>query len=169
MAFIEPIIAAYAGAIATILIGIFAEGDKAQIENVLSNLVSFFLLLATVSMTYQVLAGLSIYMILGIITVWRKITDLYLLFGSKTYGSIALVILFAENGLFWVSFSDIISVFEGCIIMVLIVHTIGFIYIRRNKRGQKKPSGDGKKEGKKDGEKGDARRARKGGRKKGRK
>jgi len=151
MAFIEPIVAAYAGAVATILIGIFAEGDKAQLENVLSNLVSFFLLLATVNMTYQVLAGLSIYMILGIIIVWRKIKDLYLLFGAKTYGAIALVILFAENGLFWISFSDILSVLEGCIVMVLSVHVIGFIYTRRNRSGRKKPSGDGKKtEGKKE-------------------
>lgn len=137
MALIEFIYAAYIGVAVTVLIGIFVEGQKAQLDNVLSNMSSFFVLLATATMPVEVVAGLLIYLCLGIIIVYRKMKDLYLLFGSKTYGSISLVILFAENQFFgyipYFSFSDLRSMVVGCIIVALIIHVIGYFYTHRRR------------------------------------
>jgi len=64
MALIEFIYAAYIGVAVTVLIGIFVEGQKAQLDNVLSNMSSFFILLATATMPVEVVAGLLIYLCL---------------------------------------------------------------------------------------------------------
>jgi len=137
MALIEFIYAAYIGVAVTVLIGIFVEGQKAQLDNVLSNMSSFFILLATATMPVEVIAGLLIYLSLGIIIVYRKMRDLYLLFGSKTYGSVSLVILFAENQFFgfipYFSFGDLRSMVIGCIIVAFIVHVIGYLYTHRRR------------------------------------
>jgi len=74
--------------------------------------------------------------------------DLYLLFGSKTYGSISLVILFAENQFFgyipFFSFSDLKSMAIGCIIVAIVIHVIGYLYTHRRRgwgsRGKAKKS-----------------------------
>jgi len=137
MALIEFIYAAYIGVAVTVLIGIFVEGQKAQLDNVLSNMSSFFILLATATMPVEVIAGLLIYLSLGIVIVYRKKKDLYLLFGSKTYGSISMVILFAENQFFglipYFSFGDLRSMVVGCLIVALIVHVIGYFYTHRRR------------------------------------
>jgi hypothetical protein len=137
MALIEFIYAAYIGVAVTILIGIFVEGRRAQLDNVLSNIASFFLLLATTSMPFEVAAGLVIYLGLGMFIVARKKRDLYVLFGSKTYGSISLVILAAENQFFglvpWITYVDYRSMLIGCIIVVVIVHIIGYAYTHRRR------------------------------------
>ena len=137
MALIEFIYAAYIGVAVTVLIGIFVEGRKAQLDNVLSNMSSFFILLATANMPVEVVVGLLVYLSLGIIIVYRKMKDLYLLFGSKTYGSISLVILFAENQFFgfipYFSFGDLRSMVIGCVIVALIVHVIGYFYTHRRR------------------------------------
>jgi hypothetical protein len=134
MALIEFIYAAYLGVLVTILIGIFVEGQKAQLDNVLSNMSSFFILLATATMPTEVVVGLLIYLSLGIIIVYRKMKDLYLLFGSKTYGSISLVILFAENQFFgYFTFGDARSMIIGCIVVALVVHVIGYFYTHRGR------------------------------------
>jgi len=148
MALIEFIYAAYIGVAVTVLIGIFVEGQKAQLDNVLSNMSSFFILLATATMPVEVVAGLLIYLCLGILIVYRKMKDLYLLFGSKTYGSISLVILFAENQFFgyipFFSFSDLKSMAIGCIIVAIVIHVIGYLYTHRRRgwgsRGKAKKS-----------------------------
>ncbi|MGQ9582390.1 MAG: hypothetical protein ACUVV6_02625 [Thermoplasmatota archaeon] len=141
MALIEPIHAAYAGIVGTILIGIFAEGARAQLENVLSNMVSFILLLATTNMPEPVLLGLVVYIGLGAFIVARRIKDLYLLFGSKSYGAIGLVLLFAEQGLFGMSFGDQKGLLIAFAVSLASVHVIGFVYERvrrRPKRGRRK-------------------------------
>lgn len=131
--------AAYITVIGTILIGIFVEGRQAQLDNVLSNIISFSMLLATASMPIPVLLGLLIYLGLGILIVARKVKDLYLLFGAKTYGSISLVMLFAENQCFglvpWVSFGDLRSLLFACMIVAIVVHIIGYFYTHRRRRG----------------------------------
>ena len=142
MALIEFIYAAYIGVAVTILIGIFVEGQKAQLDNVLSNMSSFFILLATATMPVEVVVGLMVYLGLGVLIVYRKMRDLYLLFGSKTYGSVSLVILFAENQFFgfipYFSFADLRSMVVGCIIVALIVHVIGYAYTHRRGFGSRR-------------------------------
>ncbi|MEM2870259.1 MAG: hypothetical protein QW379_07575 [Thermoplasmata archaeon] len=150
MELIQPIHAAYASIIGTILIGIFAEGAKAQLENVLSNIVSFILLLATTNMPDPVLLALSIYIGLGIFIVARKIKELYLLFGSKSYGAIGLVLLFAEGNHFWMSFNDQRSLLIGCVVSLATVHIVGYAYSRRSRRGKR---GRGRRKGRKAGRK----------------
>jgi len=140
MALLEFIYAAYIGVIITVLIGIFVEGEKAQLDNVLSNMSSFVLLLATTDMSLTLVLGLTIYLALGVIIVFRKVRNLYLLFGAKTYGSISLVILFAESGLFGITFSDLRSVLMGCLVVAGAVHLVGFLY-RYRRRWRRKPAG----------------------------
>ena len=137
MALIPFIHAAYIAVVGTIFIGIFVEGRKAQLDNVLSTIISFSLLLATANMPVQVVAGLVIYLGLGIFIVARKIKDLYLLFGAKTYGSISLVMLMAENQFFgfvpWITFGDIRSLVMGCLAMAGVIHVIGYFYTHRRR------------------------------------
>ncbi len=137
MALIDFIYAAYIGVLITILIGIFVEGRKAQLDNVLSNIASFFLLLATTNMPVEVAVGLLIYLGLGVFIVAKKKRDLYMLFGSKTYGSISLVMLAAENQFFgyvpWITFGDYGSMLLGILVVGIIVHLIGFIYTHRRR------------------------------------
>ena len=139
MPLIPFIHAAYITVIGTILIGIFVEGRQAQLDNVLSNIISFSMIMATASMPLTVVFGLLVYLALGIFIVARKVKDLFLLFGAKTYGSISLVILFSENQFFgyvpWVSFGDLRSMLMACLVMVIVVHIIGYFYTHRSKRG----------------------------------
>ncbi len=142
MALIEFIYAAYIGVVVTILIGIFVEGQKAQLDNVLSNMSSFFILLATANMPLEVVVGLLVYLSLGMFIVYRKMKDLYLLFGSKTYGSISLVILFAENHFFgfipYFSFGDLRSMVTGAVIVAAMIHVIGYAYTHRRGWGSRR-------------------------------
>lgn len=142
MALIDFIYAAYIGVGVTILIGIFVEGQKAQLDNVLSNMSSFFILLATANMPVEVVVGLLVYLSLGVFIVYRKHRDLYLLFGSKTYGSISLVILFAENQFFgfipYFSFGDLRSMVIGCLVVAFIIHLIGYGYTHRRGWGSRR-------------------------------
>jgi hypothetical protein len=137
--------AAYVTVIATILIGIFVEGRRAQLDNVLSNIISFSMLLATATMPVPVVLGMVIYLGLGILLVAKKVKELYLLFGAKTYGSISMVILIAENQFFglipWVSYGDLRSLLAGCLVAVLVVHTLGYFYSHRKGRGWGRKSG----------------------------
>ncbi|MBM4248557.1 MAG: hypothetical protein FJ149_03835 [Euryarchaeota archaeon] len=137
MALIDFIYAAYIGVIVTILIGIFVEGRRAQLDNVLSNMSSFFILLATATMPVELVVALLVYLSLGILMVYLKKKDFYLLFGSKTYGSVSLVILFAENQFFgfipYFSFGDLRSMVLGCVVVAMIVHVIGFLYTHRRR------------------------------------
>jgi hypothetical protein len=142
MALIEFIYAAYLGVAVTILIGIFVEGQKAQLDNVLSNMSSFFILLATATMPTELVVALLIYLSLGVVIVYRKMKDLYLLFGSKTYGSVSLVILFAENQFFgfipYFGYGDLRAMVVGCIVVALIVHLIGYAYTHRRGWGSRR-------------------------------
>jgi hypothetical protein len=142
MALIDFIYAAYIGVAVTILIGVFVEGQKAQLDNVLSNMSSFFILLATASMPIEVVVGLLVYLSLGVLIVYKKMRDLYLLFGSKTYGSISLVILFAENQFFgyipYFSFGDLRTMVIGSLAVALIVHVIGYAYTHRRAWGSRR-------------------------------
>ena len=151
MALIDFIYAAYIGVVVTILIGIFVEGQRAQLDNVLSNMSSFFILLATATMPVELIVALLVYLSLGILIVYRKMKDLYLLFGSKTYGSVSLVILFAENHFFgfipYFNFGDLRSMVLGCVVVAIIVHIIGYLYTHRRKGwgSRRKGSGSRKK------------------------
>jgi hypothetical protein len=142
MPLIDFIYAAYIGVAVTILIGIFVEGQKAQLDNVLSNMSSFFILLATATMPNELVIALLVYLSLGVFIVYRKMKDLYLLFGSKTYGSVSLVILFAENQFFgympYFSFGDLRSLVVGCIVVAFIVHVIGYAYTHRRGWGSRR-------------------------------
>jgi len=145
MALLQFIYAAYITVIITILIGIFVEGKKAQLDNVLSNMSSFGILLATTDMSLPLIIGLSVYLGLGIFIVYRKLRELYLLFGAKTYGSISLVILFADGGLFGITFADLRTVLMGCLVVAGAVHLIGFAYRHRQGMGRKSNAGRGRK------------------------
>jgi hypothetical protein len=151
---IDTTIAAYVGVIATILIGIFfTKDDKRNFENIVSNIVSFALLLATVEFTWLALIFMAVYLIAGIFVAVEKKRKYFFLFGSKTYGSIALMILLIYDGFFGFKLAEIefpITVAKleylgimvlGWFILALIAHATGYFYWR--KASPKKKSTDG--------------------------
>ena len=158
---IDGMWAAYFGIVATILIGIFfTRDDKRNFENILSNLVSFALLLATIQFTWLVLLFMGFYLFAGMIVAFEKMSKWFVLFGSKTYGPLALVLLLVYDNRLPVGFqlheidfpvTTIVLEKVGYIILCwftlsLACHIVGYLYWR--KPSTKKSSDKGAKKGK---------------------
>jgi len=98
---LSPTLAAYIAVIATILIGIyFTRDDKHNYENIVQNVVSFAVLLATITFTPLTLIFMIIYLLVGILITVKKMRNWFFIFGSKSYGSVALIMLLASEGRF---------------------------------------------------------------------
>lgn len=153
--------AAYFGIVATIVIGIFfTRDDKRNFENILSNLVSFALLLATIQFTWLVLLFMGVYLFVGMMIAVEKMSKWFFLFGSKTYGPLSLVLLLVYDNrlplgfqLHEIDFPVTTLVLEkvGYIILCwfalsLACHIVGYLYWR--KPSSKKSSDKGTKKGK---------------------
>lgn len=97
-------LAAYTVVIGTILIGMFfTADDRRNFENILSNILSFAVLIATVDFPFLMLMAMVVYLLLGIHVAHRHLRKYYYLFGSKTYGPFSLVLLMATDHLFGLS------------------------------------------------------------------
>jgi hypothetical protein len=153
--------AAYFGIVATILIGIFfTRDDKRNFENILSNLVSFALLLATIQFTWLLLIFMGAYLLIGMLIAVDKKTKWFFLFGSKTYGPLSLILLLVYDNRLPVGFqlheidfpvTTIVLEKVGYIILCWFVlsiacHIVGYLYWR--KPSSKKSSDKNAKKGK---------------------
>jgi hypothetical protein len=157
--------AAYIGVIATILIGIFfTKDDKRNLENILSNLVSFCLLLGTIQFTWLILLFMGFYLFGGVIVAIEKMRKWFFLFGSKTYGSLSLVLLLIYDNrlplgikLHEIDFPVTAIVFEkifyligSWFILAIVAHIVGWLYWRRpsSKKSGSSSKGGSKSKGK---------------------
>jgi|GEM_PF-4932157 len=153
--------AAYFGIVATILIGIFfTRDDKRNFENILSNLVSFALLLATIQFTWLVLLFMGFYLFVGMLIAVEKMSKWFFLFGSKTYGPLSLILLLVYDNRLPLGFqlnaidfpvTSVVLENVGYIILCWFIlsiacHIVGYLYWR--KPSPKKSSGKGAKKGK---------------------
>jgi hypothetical protein len=158
---IDGMWAAYFGIVATIVIGIFfTRDDKRNFENILSNLVSFALLLATIQFTWLVLSFMGFYLLVGMLIAVEKKSKWFFLFGSKTYGPLALVLLLVYDNRLPVGFqlheidfpvTTIVLEKVGYILLCWFVlsiscHIVGYLYWK--KPSSKKSSDKGAKKGK---------------------
>lgn len=156
--------AAYIAVVATILIGIFfTKDDKRNFENIVSNIVSFALLLATVQFTWLTLLIMGMYLLVGIIVAIEKMRKWFFLFGSKTYGTLALMILLVAeesawtygNGnpifgftlaqislpLTWKMVEYLGVLLLGWLVFALVAHTVGLWYWRTPEAKSSRSSG----------------------------
>lgn len=82
------------GGVGVILVyGIVIEKHYVSRATVFYNLLSFLLLLASTDIPWAVFIGLIIYLALGVVVMnfhWKR---LFPVFGARTYGSLALIIL----------------------------------------------------------------------------
>ncbi len=93
--------AAYVVVAGTILIGMFfTRDDRRNIENILTNILSFAALLATIDFPTLVLVVLVAYIGLGVGVAIQKLRRYFFAFGSKTYGSLSLTLLLASDHVF---------------------------------------------------------------------
>jgi len=151
--------AAYLGIVATILIGIFfTRDDKRNFENILSNLVSFALLLATIQFTWLILLFMIVYLVLGFVVAIEKNRRWFFLFGSKTYGPLALVLLLIYDNRLPVGFSlseidfpvtnavlvKVAYVLISWFLLSLLANAIGYLYWRSPSRKKSDTKADKK-------------------------
>jgi len=147
--------AAYIGIVATILIGIFfTRDDKRNFENILSNLVSFALLLATIQFTWLILTFMIVYLLLGLFVAIERVSRWFFLFGSKTYGPLALMLLLVYDNRLPVGFSlheidfpvtgavlvKVGYILLGWFLISLAANLVGYLYWRKSspKKADKK-------------------------------
>lgn len=125
--------AAVGGVITILIYGIIVEKHYVSRSTVFSNLLSFILLLASIEISYYLLSGLILYIILGVLVMKHRVKIFYPAFGARAYGSLALILLLQGERLipgidgrgpretifllvlFWVA-------------LTMIVHLIGYIY-----------------------------------------
>lgn len=85
--------AAVGGVLVVLVFGIVVEKHYVSRSTVFYNLLSFILLLASIEISYLLLSGLIIYLVLGIIIMKAELKPLFPAFGARAYGSLALVLL----------------------------------------------------------------------------
>ncbi|MBS3782146.1 MAG: hypothetical protein KGY66_07720 [Candidatus Thermoplasmatota archaeon] len=85
--------AAVGGVLVILVFGIVVEKHYVSRSTVFYNLLSFILLLASIEISYLLLSGLVIYLVLGAVVMKLELKPLFPAFGARTYGSLALVLL----------------------------------------------------------------------------
>ncbi len=137
---ISPELATILSAILVIYIGIVVEKYYVSWSSVYTNTLSFIVMLGSIAMSDMVFLLLLAYTIMGYIAVKLRWKRIFPLFGCKTYGSLILVLTLGSQGLLF-GLYDVVTVVISWIIVALIVHLIGYEYVkysRRKKRWSKR-------------------------------
>ena len=137
---ISPELATILSAILVIYIGIVVEKYYVSWSSVYTNTLSFIVMLGSIAMSDMVFLLLLAYTIMGYIAVKLRWKRIFPLFGCKTYGSLILVLTLGSQG-FLFGLYDVVTVVISWIIVALIVHLIGYEYVkysRRKKRWSKR-------------------------------
>ncbi|MFW5945311.1 MAG: hypothetical protein ACOCTN_00355 [Candidatus Natronoplasma sp.] len=125
--------AAVGGVIVVLFFGIVVEKHYVSRSTVFYNLLSFILLLASIEISYLLLSGLVIYLILGAAVMKLEIKPLFPAFGARAYGSLALVLLLEGRKFIPGIEGRGVSKIFGLLIMLwivvtFIVHILGYLY-----------------------------------------
>jgi hypothetical protein len=124
-------------ALITIVYGVRWERHYTAFISVVMNVVFTVVLFSSTDLPAQMAGILIIYIILGVITAWRTLRPVFFLFGTKTFGALALTVALASsNNLGWtmaiasqVKGIDLIATeyMVSWVIIAVLVHIIGFI------------------------------------------
>ncbi len=137
---ISPELATILSAILVIYIGIVVEKYYVSWSSVYTNTLSFIVMLGSIAMSDMVFLLLLAYTIMGYVAVKLRWKRIFPLFGCKTYGSLILVLTLGSQG-FLFGLYDVVTVVISWIIVAVIVHLIGYEYVkysRRKKRWSKR-------------------------------
>ncbi len=132
MRILSPEFATILSAILVIYVGIVVEKYYVAWDSVYTNTLSFIILLGSIDLNEYVFLLLLTYTLLGYIAVkmrWRRI---FPLFGCKTYGSLILVLTLGSQGYIFGIYS-VESVVLSWVIVAIIVHIIGYEYVKYSK------------------------------------
>ncbi len=130
---ISPQLATILSALLVIYIGIVVEKYYVSWSSVYTNTISFVVMLGSIEMSDSVFLFLLVYTILGYISVKMKWKRIFPLFGCKTYGSLILVLTLGSKGLLFGLYS-IYSVIIAWVLVALLVHFIGYEYVKYSRR-----------------------------------
>jgi len=133
MPILNPFQAAVGGVLVILVFGIVVEKHYVSRSTVFYNLLSLILLLASIEISYLLLSGLIIYLVLGAVIMKLELKPLFPAFGARAYGSLALVLLL--EGRKFIPGIEGRGVYEtfGLLVMLwiavtFIVHILGHLY-----------------------------------------
>ncbi len=134
MPYIEATGAQVLTALADVGYGIGIEKNYVSWTSVLLNTINFAIALAAITLPPEAFGLLFLYLCLGFYVTRKHKHEWYFLFGSKTYGSLMLVLALNQFGYMnwldkWLNeFNEIVAAWIGLAIMV---HAIGEQYKKR--------------------------------------
>lgn len=125
--------AAVGGVCVILIYGIVMEKHYVSKSTVFYNILSLLLLLASIEIPLTVLAGMILYLVIGFIIMKSHIKLLYPIFGARTYGSLALVLVLQGEGFIpYLGGRDLASTFTILMIfwiaVAISVNLMGYIY-----------------------------------------
>ena len=98
MPLLIPFQAAVGGVCVILVYGIVMEKHYVSKSTVFYNILSLLLLLASIELPLMVLAGMIFYLIMGVLVMKLHVKLLFPVFGARTYGSLALVLILQGEG-----------------------------------------------------------------------
>ncbi|MEL9998864.1 MAG: hypothetical protein QXG55_00390 [Thermoplasmata archaeon] len=126
MYFLNNFQASIASAFVVIIYGILYERRRPSSTSILFNMMSFLVLLASINLPVIVFLVLLLYLLLGYLIIKIKAKSLYFAFGSKSFGSLMLVLILGSNGYFFGIYTPL-SVIISWLIVALIVNIISYL------------------------------------------
>ncbi len=133
MIILSPQLATILSALLLIYIGIVVEKYYVSWSSVYANTLSFLIMLGSIDMSFYVFLFLLGYTLFGYLSVKLKWKRIFPLFGCKTYGSLVLVLTLGSEGYIF-GIYNITSVLISWIAVAIIVHLVGYIYVKHSKR-----------------------------------
>ncbi len=137
MIILNPKIATILSAVLLIYIGIVVEKYYVSWSSVYANTLSFLILLGSIDINQYVFLFLLAYTILGYVSVKLRWKRIFPLFGCKTYGSLVLVLTLGSEGYLFGIYT-ITSVLISWIIVAILVHLIGYVYVKHSRRSRRR-------------------------------
>ena len=133
MPLLTPFQAAVGGVCVILTYGIVMEKHYVSKSTVFYNILSLLLLLASIELPMTVLAGMILYLITGYLVMKLHIKVLFPVFGARTYGSLALVLVLQGEGFIpYLGGRDLASTMIILVIFwiaaAVLVNLIGYLY-----------------------------------------
>jgi len=125
--------AAVGGVCVILIYGIVVERHYVSKSTVFYNILSLLLLLASIELPLAVLTGMILYLIAGYLIMKLHVKFLFPVFGARTYGSLALVLILQGEGFIpYLGGRDLMETFVILVIFwiaaAVLVNLIGYLY-----------------------------------------
>jgi len=120
--------AAVGGVLVILIYGIVVEKHYVSKSTVFYNVLSLLLLLASIELPFVILVGMILYLIAGYIVMKLHVKFLFPVFGARTYGSLALVLILQGEGFIpYLGRRDLMETFV--ILLIFWVATSLFVFL----------------------------------------